>query len=180
MRSAFVLIWSDNSQDYNFAFHLFPTFLIKCKCGELHLFRALLPSDQWPWQHGSLKLHSDRMILSIEWGLACNVTIWTSSRHKLSGTSPFSSLQSKTFTFLQPSNKRILVSFVSSFQPNHSTKMLLTSLHFYNIIKKGKLYWKQLNWSNLPSITKTLWKDFSKLIGMQSAEITCNRQQDHI
>ena len=86
MRSAFVLIWSDNSQDYNFAFHLFSTFLIKCKCGELHLFRALLPSDQWPWQHGSLKLYSDRLKLCIEWGITRNVTISTSSCHKLSGT----------------------------------------------------------------------------------------------
>ena len=142
MRSAFVLIWSDNSQDYNFASHLFSTFLIICKCGELHLFSALLTSDQWPWQHGSLKLYSDRLILCIEWGITCNVTISISSCHKLSGTSPFSQVQN---FYLPPAFKQeILVSFVSSFQPNHSTKMLLTSLHFYNIIKKGKLCWKQL------------------------------------
>ena len=103
MRSAFVLIWSDNSQDYYFASHLFSILLpwyVNVASFIYPVHRRL--SDQWPWQHGSLKLHSDRMILSIEWGLACNVTIWTSSRHKLCGTSPFSSLQSKTFTFLQP------------------------------------------------------------------------------
>ena len=87
-------------------------------------------------RHGTLILDADRVasVLSEQYH-----AISQSRPHPVTsspGTSPFSQ------TYLPSAFTEI--PFVSSFQPNHSTKMLLTSLHFYNIIKKGKFYWKQL------------------------------------